>query len=152
MWAPSCNFKSGTVKTTGVQTDSARIVKNDSLKAVKNETVNAVKKDTSAKITMPVQWQDTVALLRHQLSAENKIIDEYEKKIMRNKTASDSAKSQHKMQFAKLLESMKADEAAKVLANMKDQDVKEVLLNVKARQASKILGMLEPKRAARLMN
>ena len=145
-------FKATAVKPVNIQSDSIKIVRIDSVEASKPDSSLVVKTDTPATILQPVNWKDSVALLRRQLLAQNKKFGDLEKIVERNKVDVDSAKNQRKQQFVKLLDSMKPDEAAKVIGNMKDKDIKEILLKVKARQASKILGMMEPKRAARLIN
>jgi flagellar motility protein MotE (MotC chaperone) len=53
--------------------------------------------------------------------------------------------------FAKMLESMPAEQAVRILKGLDDKEVKTVLLVVKKRQAAKILSVLDPERAARMM-
>jgi len=53
--------------------------------------------------------------------------------------------------FAKMLETMPAEQAVRILNGLDDREVKAVLLGVKKRQAAKILSALDPDRAARMM-
>jgi flagellar motility protein MotE (MotC chaperone) len=66
-------------------------------------------------------------------------------------TASDSARAKESKSFAKMLESMPAEQAVRILKGLDDGEVKSVLLSVKKRQAAKILSALDPDRAARMM-
>jgi flagellar motility protein MotE (MotC chaperone) len=53
--------------------------------------------------------------------------------------------------FAKMLDSMPAEQAVRILKGLDDKEVKAILLVVKKRQAAKILSVLDPDRAARMM-
>jgi flagellar motility protein MotE (MotC chaperone) len=66
-------------------------------------------------------------------------------------SVSDSARAKDSKSFAKMLETMPAEQAVRILKGLDDREVKAVLLAVKKRQASKILSALDPERAARMM-
>ena len=63
----------------------------------------------------------------------------------------DSAQAKNAKAFAKMLETMPAEQAVRILKGLDDKQVKAILLSVKKRQAAKILAALEPDRAARMI-
>jgi len=65
--------------------------------------------------------------------------------------ASDSARAKQSKSFAKMIESMPAEQAVRILKGLDDREVKSILLSVKKRQAAKILSALDPDRAARMI-
>ncbi|HTR98264.1 MAG TPA: hypothetical protein VML00_00860 [Bacteroidota bacterium] len=65
--------------------------------------------------------------------------------------ASDSARAKQSKTFAKMIESMPAEQAVRILKGLDDREVKSILLSVKKRQAAKILSALDPDRAARMI-
>ncbi len=64
---------------------------------------------------------------------------------------SDSTRAKDSKSFAKMIETMPAEQAVRILKGLDDREVKAVLLSVKKRQAAKILSALDPERAARMM-
>jgi len=64
---------------------------------------------------------------------------------------SDSARAKQSKSFAKMIESMPAEQAVRILKGLDDREVKSILLSVKKRQAAKILSALDPDRAARMI-
>ena len=66
-------------------------------------------------------------------------------------TVSDSARAKQSKTFAKMIESMPAEQAVRILKGLDDREVKSILLSVKKRQAAKILSALDPDRAARMI-
>ncbi|MCX7984336.1 MAG: hypothetical protein N3A63_05490 [Bacteroidetes bacterium] len=107
--------------------------------------------DTLTLKRSPIVWEDTVAILRKELAARDRKIAELTRQIQSYSTHIDSNKIARELQYAKLLEAMRPEEAAKVLSNFNDADMKAILLKMKTKQASKIVAALEPKRVARIM-
>ncbi|HUI10300.1 MAG TPA: hypothetical protein VL221_08230 [Bacteroidota bacterium] len=67
------------------------------------------------------------------------------------KTTPDSARAKQSKSFAKMIESMPAEQAVRILKGLDDREVQAILLAVKKRQAAKILSALDPDRAARMI-
>ena len=113
----------------------------------------AVQRDTAAGLA------DSIRTLNLRIEEQQKAIAELTAKAApppRPDSASTPGPSavdraKDSKSFAKMLETMPAEQAVRILKGLDDREVKAVLLGVKKRQASKILSALDPERAARMM-
>lgn len=116
------------------------------------------KKTTDSTITVTPQsgvaaLQDSVKALLSLLALENektKQLENAEKELPRP-TTKDSVKTSDPKAMAKMLDSIKPEQAVKIVNNLSDQEVKELLPFLNKRQVGKILSALDPSRAAKII-
>lgn len=133
-------------------TEAGRIesAHNDTLSGASNEvTMQAAisRRDSTLNVL-----EDSVGTLLSLLEDERKIttalqidVQELHEELVNKKIEADQS-------FAKIIESMNAEDAVRVLSTLDDYKVRSVLLTVNRRQAARILSNIEPDRAARIMN
>ena len=117
---------------------------------------NAVAPQSSADTS---RLADSLRALSARVEAQKQTIAELQAKAqspaprdsIQAPPVSDSTQAKNAKTFAKMLESMPAEQAVRILKGLDDKEVKAILLSVKKRQAAKILAALEPDRAARMI-
>jgi len=128
--------------------DSANPVGTDSTMTARDSaSVLTVTNATTGEVLL-----DSLAQLRELVAFEMARSRELEERLVREDRAADSLRTKKRKEFAKMIESMSAEDAARILQNLDQGEMQSVLMIVKKKHAGKILSAMDARRAAEIMN
>ncbi len=139
-------------------TDDTGIVKTENIELLPEDTAAtanekmAMQADISQKDSTVHVLKDSVGTLLSLLEAEKKKVETLRVDVQNLNVKLENLKVDADQNFAKIIESMDAEDAVRMLSTLDDGKVRNVLLTVNRRQAARIMSNIEPDRAARIMN
>ncbi len=136
---------------TGIQnTENTEHLNGDTL-AIENEKM-AIQTVISQKDSTIHVLEDSIRNLSSLLEDESEKAAALRVDIRNLNVKLENKKVEADQNFAKIIESMDAEDAVRVLSTLDDGKVRSVLLTVNRRQAARIMSNIEPDRAARIMS
>jgi flagellar motility protein MotE (MotC chaperone) len=135
----------------------------DSLKAGGRDSLSLAERDSSGRLLDSLRLEatkleqekslaDSIAQMRELLAFETARARDLQEQVTVQEQRVDSVSSKKRKDFAKMIETMSAEDAARVLQNLDDEELRAVLTTIKKKQAGKIISAMDARRVAQVMN
>jgi flagellar motility protein MotE (MotC chaperone) len=106
----------------------------------------------ATKLEQEKSLADSIAQMRELLAFETARARDLQEQVTVQEQRVDSVSSKKRKDFAKMIETMSAEDAARVLQNLDDEELRAVLTTIKKKQAGKIISAMDARRVAQVMN